>query len=57
MGHFKYLTGHFNHTMFVVQGPALLWEQLGVCTAVWAATGLHGSGAEGLEGSQEAATQ
>ena len=39
------------------QGPALLWEQLGGCTAVWAATGLHGSGAEGLEGSQEAATQ
>ena len=39
------------------QGPALLWEQLGGCTAVWAATGLHGSGADGLEGSQEAATQ
>ena len=39
------------------QGPALLWEQLGGCTAVWAATGLHCSGAEGLGGSQEAATQ
>lgn len=39
------------------RGPAMLWEQLRGCTAVWAATGLHGSGAEGLEGSQEAATQ
>ena len=41
------------------QGTALLWDQLGGCTAVWAAlaTGLHGSGAERLEGSQEAATQ
>ena len=29
----------------------------GGCTAVWAATGLHCSGAEGLGGSQEAATQ
>ena len=35
----------------------MLWEQLRGCTAVGAATGLHCSGAEGLGGSQEAATQ
>ena len=39
------------------RGPAMLWEQLRGCTAVGAATGLHCSGAEGLGGSQEAATQ